>query len=178
MHLTPEDVKRLYGARLYLLPEDQAALPADSPAAETTQAPSVEPTPPDSPAVPDPQRFLAGSAIDWKMKPNANLALVLTQAEFDTRELTALLKQAVLNAGVNVARIGFGIYEAEAESWDFGSMPVEVAVICGGCAGQLPEALQAQGKYLLPAPALAEVSRSPGQQAQLEVVLRQAQARL
>jgi len=181
MEFTPEDVKRLYGTRLYLLPDDAEAalLLVDPGEPETSVASAPEPTAkPEAPATPDPAIFAIGRAIDWKMKANANLALVLTASEFANRALTALLKQAVLDAGVNVARIGFGIYEAEADSWDFGSMPVSVAVVCGACAGKLSQPLAVKDKQLFPAPFLAEAARHPDQQAQLAVVLRQARAQL
>lgn len=177
MDFTPEDVKRLYGSRLFLLPDDPAASPLSVPTehAEATTTATPEPAvEAKAPAALDPAIFATGTAIDWKMKANANLALVLTAAEFATRELTALLKQAVLDAGVNVARIGFGIYEADAPNWDFGSMPVSVAVVCGACAGQLSQPLTVGDKQLFPAPSLSDAARHPDQQAQLGLVLRQA----
>ena len=177
MDFTPEDVRRLYGPRLFLLPDALAASPQSVPV-EAAEAAAPSPPEPavtaEAPAAPDPAIFAAGSAIDWKMKANANLALVLTAAEFSNRELTALLKQAVLDAGVNVARIGFGIYESEAPNWNFGSMPVSVAVVCGACAGYLSQPLTVADKQLFPAPLLSDAARHPDQRAQLGWVLRQA----
>jgi hypothetical protein len=182
MEFTPDDVKRLYGARLFVMPEDRVELlPSVEP---TTNLPAEEPSPQEKePAVVappplDPQMFRQGSAIDWKMKANANLALLLPAAEFANRELTGLLKQAVLDAGINVARIGFGIYDDQAESWNFSDMPVSVAVVCGGCGGRLSAPLNVDQKELFPAPALAEAHRDLALKETLKAVLRQVNTAL
>lgn len=170
MHLTPQDVKRLYGSILFRLPEQVMTAPAaeesaapQPPAQEPTTRPEPEPAPTDW--------LTQGSAITWKMRDGARLALVLTQAEFSNRELTGQLKQAVVAAGIAPGEVGFGIYDPQAEAWNFSDMPVPQAVIFGACAGKLTEAVDLDGQKLYPAPLLsgAEVDA-------LSQALRQAQA--
>lgn len=114
MKLTAQDIKNLYGEFLYVLKEE---LPPQQVSSIVEEAKS--------------NLFREGAEIDWKMKPDSKLALVLAQEEFETAELTAQLKQWVLQAEVDTKGIGFGIIPKGAEAIQFQQMPVEVAVVFG-----------------------------------------------
>lgn len=114
MKFTLQDIKNLYGDYLYVLKEDSPKQEVSSVVAEA-----------------EPTLFQEGVDIDWKMKPDSKLALVLNQEEFENAESTSLLKQWVLQAELDTKGIGFGIIPKGAESIHFTDMPVEIAVVFG-----------------------------------------------
>ncbi|MEM9987778.1 MAG: hypothetical protein AAF804_22030 [Bacteroidota bacterium] len=163
MQFSTQDVYRLYGSLLFDLKKEDAQPPLEKKDSATE---GVTDLPDHSP---DPARFQGGKAVDWKMKPTAKLALVLSEEEFVNRSLTGILKQAVLDAGISTQDIGFGVYDAGASSWDFREQPVSLAVVCGACAGALTSRLQMGDKTLIPAPALME----EGSQTKLTALFKQ-----
>jgi len=156
MEFRAEDIKRLYGKRFFQLPDLEKGETS-----ETKEIPSVTqaPAPEDKeePEPIDPTTFLlGGDAIDWKMKPAARLSLVLDAETFADRQLTSHLKQAVLEAGIDVKGIGFGVFPTNSQKWDFTDMPVGYGIIMGACNDQLTEIASVEGKTIIPAPLLAK----------------------
>ena len=114
MKFTLQDIKNLYGDYLYVLKEDAPIQEVSSIVAEA-----------------ETQLFQEGVNVNWKMKPNSKLALVLSQEEFENADFTSQLKQWVLQAELDTKGIGFGIIPKGAEAIHFTDMPVEIAVVFG-----------------------------------------------
>ena len=133
MKLSPADIKRLYGERFFLVPEPQKtekpALPSEEPEGEKLQTPTVQVD----------QVFEQGPAVVWKMRAKAKLAIVLRKQEFHDRSLTNVLKQAILDAGIDTQMIGFGVMEDETQECNLADMAVDLALICDHLQSEWPE---------------------------------------
>lgn len=163
MLLSRYDIHRLYGPRLYVLQETAHAQAA---IVEKEDKPTVLPTPSlpaekveesAAPAVASPPPAVVGHAIQWKLKPSSTLALLMTQADFSNRILTQALKQLVLDAGIPVESIGFGILPEESP-WDFAAMPVPVAALFSDLQDEGLFLNLSPDKRVMRLPALAQVA--------------------
>ena len=114
MEFTLGDIQNLYGDYFFYLKEELAPAPASSVVEEAQR-----------------HLFTEGEAIDWKMKPDSQVALVLMEEEFADKEATSQLKQWVLQADLSPQHIGFGIIPAMAKAIHFNDMPVKTAVVFG-----------------------------------------------
>ena len=126
MEFTSSDIRRLYGKRLFILPD----APAEPEVASVIEekADTVSQSEPQEAVAPDTSFLTGGSAIDWKMKPDARLALILRPEEFSNKELTGQLKKAIVAAGIDTKLVGFGVLEKDSTNWDITNMPVDLAV--------------------------------------------------
>jgi len=108
MQLSPSDILRLYGKKLFILEEKEQST---SPNEQEVKRPQIAATEPakEVDAVQAPSLFSSGAPVIWKMKPEAKLALILHKSEFTNRELTGLLKASLVKAGINPALVGFGV---------------------------------------------------------------------
>ena len=126
MKFTPSDIHRLYGKQLFMLPDAPAVLEENHGVEEDVISETQEI--PEETLVLEPAFLTEGSVIAWKMKPDAQFALILRPDEFSNKELTSLLKKAILDAGINTKMVGFGVMEQESSSWNIANMPVNVGV--------------------------------------------------
>jgi hypothetical protein len=62
------------------------------------------------------------------MKPQARIALLLEEAEFSNKFLTAQLRDWILAAGVPTEAVGFGILPAGSQQVDLSDMKVNIAL--------------------------------------------------
>jgi hypothetical protein len=124
MKLSPADIKRLYGERFFLVPEPEAR-------EEKVVLPNEpEEKEPQTPEIQVDRDFEQGPAVIWKMRAKAKLAIVLRQKEFHDRSLTNVLKQAIVDAGIDTQMIGFGVMEDEDQACNLSDMTVDLALVC------------------------------------------------
>ena len=106
MEFSKEDVLRLYGRQLFIVPATEMAVVAPA--------------------------FQSGKAVTWKLKPQTRLALILRAEEFSDKKLTSALKGYITAAGIDARLIGFGVMEGEGDAWDLRDMPCPLGVVFGG----------------------------------------------
>ena len=171
MDFQAEDIRRLYGELLFLVPaEGEATETPARPVESTPIAASItaepDPMPAEEPvAVPQPEPeppgaayLLEGPMVDWKMKPQAKFALVLSATEFSDRDLTRQLRDMVLAAGLDANLIGFGVLPAGSDRWNFAGMPVDLAIVCYTFPERLPQPVSLGGKQFFVAAPLAQLT--------------------
>ncbi|MEL6731728.1 MAG: hypothetical protein AAFO96_19035 [Bacteroidota bacterium] len=155
MNLNPSDVKRLYGQTFYLVaapppevPEPQEKLPEPTPAPKES-----EPTSPKSQTAPKPAYpFLeAGAWANWKMKPQAQLSIILQENEFKNRSLTSLLKEIIVQSGIDTQIVGFGVIPDSVPEVILTDMPTSFGIICYTFTSKLPKEVLLKGKTFFPA---------------------------
>ncbi len=127
MNLSPGDLRTLFGRTLFLLddaPVSEAAKPEESAEAVVAE-PVTVPKP-----LPIPQPFLrGGKPVVWKLKPASRLALLLRDSEFKNKELTALLKQCMVQSGIPLEVVGFGVFEDGCQHFDLEDMPTPLGIL-------------------------------------------------
>ncbi len=138
MKLSISSIRRLYGPRLYLLREE---------ANEDT-----------SQIMPPPGLFIEGDAIDWKMKPDSQLSLILKHSEFSHKELIPLLKSMVLKAQIPTDLIGFGVFSESSTRISLKDMPTPSGVLFGPPGERLPGSLRVEDRDLFVLPSLQDIS--------------------
>ncbi|GAB4422066.1 MAG: hypothetical protein OHK0039_37790 [Bacteroidia bacterium] len=201
MHLSFEDIARLYGRQIFIVPAQrdhtQATPPTPQPVADTqvAEAPVVHTpevqtpvvhtlvvqtpvvhtpvvqTPAELPAEPLPVCMRRGGSIDWKMKPAAVVAFVLLADEFADRKLTSLLRELVLAAAIDTDRIGFGVLQAGYSTWDFSTLAVPQAVACCDFPEKLPQPVVWGERRILLAAPLARIATDPRYRKAMERLL-------
>ncbi|MEO0468563.1 MAG: hypothetical protein AAF206_03000 [Bacteroidota bacterium] len=149
MQFSGEDIKRLYGARFFVIATEELETPDIQSVSPEPVVSSSEETPPESieevavkshvnemeaPAHPpkpnyEQERLTSGTAPVWKLKPGASLALILQPEEFTNKEATGFLKQALVSASVDVSKIGFGVLENNANACQLTDMPTPTGLI-------------------------------------------------
>ena len=141
MNFDWKDVRQLYGTHLFILPEKE-----DKP---------VQPS-----VVEEAQNnlFVEGTSISWKLKPQAQIVCVLEKEEFGNKELTALLKDWVLKAGISTEQIGFGIIPTGAKAICMTDLPVDLAVVFGPPESPGASSLQLGDKDIFILPPISELS--------------------
>lgn len=144
MKLTPQDIARLYGKKLYIIPssapsthEKQAPVP-NEPAMTEVELPKEQVQAVESQTEVEKSKaknynhlFEGGAPITWKMRSTSKIALILKADEFANRELTGMLKGLITEAEIPLQMAGFGVCEGEVESLDLSQMPVTLAVLFG-----------------------------------------------
>lgn len=120
VELTPADVARIYGKRLFAIPSkgpqevvNATVLP------EKVAAPVAKPIEKE-PSLP---------AFTWKGKPTQRVVFIMNQEEFTDRELTELLKKIVRSIKLPLEEAGFGIVNRKPVEEDFADIPVRFAVV-------------------------------------------------
>jgi len=153
MQLSPQDIQRLYPARLYLVDRAAGHLAADAgeeaaPAQQPADA-TLQPAARDQPA------------ITWRPKPNAQLSLLLAEAEFGQRELTELLKSIVKALEIPFDACGFGKLHGKLHEAELAEMPTRLGVLFGDeWVDSRANPLEVDGKQIYQVPSLAEMMAS------------------
>ncbi len=174
MEFTSEDIRRLYGSVLYLVPQ---ATPTQETTGErhaepVTLLPPVEPEAPQEPVVtPEPPSkapavwLSQGSHPIWKMKPEAKMAILLSEAEIANRDLTTRLRKAVERVGLDRSLVGFGEFQGVTD-FQVTDCPVDRILICSELQAPVEVPHQVEGKSCWFAPPLtaAAASREAGLQ--------------
>ena len=142
MNFDRKDIRQLYGTYLFILPEKE-----DKP----TQSSIVEEA--------KGNLFVKGESISWKLKPHAKIVFVLEKGEFGNKNLTALLKNWVLESGISTDMIGFGIIPTGAQAICMTDLPVELAVVFGPPESPGASSLQLGEKDIFILPAISELSK-------------------
>jgi len=112
MKLSKTAIKQLYGKHIYILPDTQADPPSQAVALS-------------------PDLFRKGAAVTWKMKPNAQIVLILSQDEFANATLTSLLKGLIQQVQIPTSQVGFGVMPSDCLSLSLENMPVKIGVVWG-----------------------------------------------
>ena len=168
MQFSHQDIRLLYGSRLYLVPEPE------KPVEETVVEEIVD----ELPVVPDYSLLEQGSPVVWKLKPQAQLVFVLREAEFANRELTKMLGAEVAAAGIDTSKIGFGVLAGEGPGWDFSKMEVPVALICHDFGQGWENAIVWNGKRISFAPSLQQAQQDSASKDLLLQALKAIQVHL
>ncbi|RMG56111.1 MAG: hypothetical protein D6722_26950 [Bacteroidetes bacterium] len=167
MDLQAEDIRLLYGELLFLVPAEGEEIPVPEPPAEaprsemTVEEPEPEVIVEEPQAEPEPPGaayLLEGPMVDWKMKPQAKVALVLSALEFSDRDLTRQLRDMVLAADLDANLIGFGVLPAGSDRWNFAGMPVDLAIVCHTFPERLPQPVSLGGKQFFVAAPLTQIA--------------------
>lgn len=156
MEFTRDDIQRLYGRVFFMLPE------AEAPAREAVLPPA------------DPAWLSGGPAVNWKMKPQARLALILSQAEFNDRTLTGQLKKWVEAAQVPTDLIGFGVVDSAGLPVDVRKMPVNTGILFFEAPSSASPSLQVGGKDFFLAGTLSQGVQGAGEPTRVIQALQQA----
>jgi len=185
MKLSPADIKRLYGDKLFILPEPEkteaVAEPVQEAKEETVEVPIavpsveavVEEVKEEATPVIDLSPLQSGQQPVWKMKPGARLALILHKSEFSNKALTTLLKESMIKAAIDLKQIGFGVVEDNASSLDLSEMGVSFAVLCNKLGGKLSSPVEMNGKKIWLSPKLAEANAEAAAKAELETIMKE-----
>ena len=167
MDLSPQDVLRLYGKHLFVInPPQQPQAAGDAPIEEQPAAPTM-------PAVP-PAFLKGGKPINWKLKPESTLALILAEPEFKNKDLTALLKQCMIQSGVALDKIGFGVFDAGCTHFDLSDLPTPLGIMFGAFPAGTDAPVQWETKTVFGAQSLAALHQEEQRQ-QLILMLKQCQ---
>lgn len=185
MKLSPADIKRLYGDKLFILPEPEKPQPAAEPVQEVAEEENVEvAAAPAVEAVVEEVKEEVAPVIDlsplqsgqqpvWKMKPGARLALILHKSEFSNKALTGLLKESMLNAAIDLTQIGFGVVEDGVTSVNLNEMGVPFAVLCNKLGGSLNSPVEMDGKKIWLSPQLTAAHADAAAKAELEKIMKE-----
>lgn len=158
MNLTPQDVKLLYGSLLFRM-EDQTV---------SEETPKEE-----LPTVP-PEFLKSGHSIDWKLKPDSQLALIIRKSEFGNKELTGLLKQCMVQSGVSLKKIGFGVFDDGVSEFNLMDMPTSAGILFSAFPEQLSQPVEWNGKHVFGADPLESLSEE-AKKTELILMLKQCQ---
>lgn len=200
IELSSQDVIRLYGRYLFVIPnegkqigkvlpdvipEKIAETPppvkeTPVPVAETPAPPVEKPLPTETKqeevlATPE---LTTGTQVVWKMKTQSRIAMVIDETAFKNRAMTLILKDCVERAGMSTDLIGFGILKTGESSFDFTQQPVPFALafspgLSDSKSIQLPGG---QEVYLMPT--LADIIMNQEKQEALISLLKQLNERL
>ena len=157
MEFTLGDIQNLYGDYFFYLKEEQAQAPSSSVVEEAQR-----------------HLFTEGEAIDWKMKPDSLVALVLAEDEFADKDATSQLKQWVLQAELSPQHIGFGIIPASAKAIHFNDMPVKIAVVFGAPESPTQDSISLADKDIFILSRIHELLSSSHGKDQAVSILKQA----
>lgn len=164
MEFNKEDVMRLYGRHLFVVPDGTGA---DKPLADEPAIDQVKPEPPVAPEPVKAPAFQSGKLVVWKLKPQTRLALILHEEEFFDKKLTAALKSYITAAQIDTKLIGFGVMQGKEQAWDLRDMPCPTGVVFG--AGEIDFSGSQVGKgrvYAVPALAALATDASATQSVQ------------
>jgi len=158
MNLTPQDVKLLYGSLLFRM---------------ETPGESEEPQAEELPTVP-PEFLKSGHKIDWKLKEDSQLALIIRKSEFGNKELTGLLKQCMVQSGVSLQKIGFGVFEDGVSEFNLMDMPTPAGILFSVLPQQMPQPVEWNDKHVFGADPLESLSEE-AKRTELILMLKQCQ---
>lgn len=172
MKLSSADIRRLYGEKLFILPEKEHVSTEEISEVQKIEEKVVPEILPQKPAPPPDLSPLKGDqSIIWKMKTGAKLALILHKAEFTNRELTAILKNAIVKAGIDPAWVGFGVIAEKGKALNLEDMSVNLALICDNFGGSLPSPLMLNDKKIWLSSNLSLIMNDSAMLADLEASL-------
>ncbi len=155
MKLSIATVQRLYGPKLYILQES------------VTDENSIM-------EISNPQLFLIGQSVDWKMKPNTQMVLILKEEEFSQKPLIDLLKSMVLKAQIPTDLIGFGIMPKDAEEISLEDIPTPVGVLYGPPGTHIPDSMRLRNCDIFISPSLQHIADHPNEMDQMAQTLQRA----
>lgn len=158
MNLTPQDIKLLYGSLLFRM-ENQS---------ENHEAQKEE-----HPTVP-PEFLKSGHKIDWKLKADSQLALIIRKSEFGNKELTGLLKQCMVQSGVSLQKIGFGVFEDGVSEFNLMDMPTPAGILFSALPQQTSQPIEWNDKHVFGANPLESLSEED-KRMELILMLKQCQ---
>ena len=184
MKLSPADIKRLYGDKLFILPEPEKPQTVVETVQETKEETQEVAAVPAVEAVVEEVKEEVAPVIDlsplqsgqqpvWKMKPGARLALILHKSEFSNKTLTTLLKESMLKAAIDLKQIGFGVIEDNVSSLDLSQMGVPFAVLCNKLGSNLSSPVEMDGKKIWLSPRLAEANADAAAKTELETIMKE-----
>lgn len=159
MNLTPQDVKLLYGSLLFRM---------ESPASseESREISSV-------PTVP-PEFLKSGDSVEWKLKPDSQLALIIRKSEFSNKELTGLLKQCMVQSGVSLQKIGFGVVADDVNTYNLLEMPTSAGILFSTFPDHISQPVEWNDKHVFGAASLSALSEEV-KRTELILMLKQCQ---
>ncbi len=158
MNLTPQDVKLLYGSLLFRMES-----PGESEESQAKELPTVPP-----------EILKSGHKIDWKLKPDSQLALIIQTSEFGNKELTGLLKQCMVQSGVSLKKIGFGVFEDSANDFNLMDMPTPAGILFSPFPNQVSQPIEWNDKHVFGAESLVTLA-DEAKRMELILMLKQCQ---
>ncbi|MEL6252440.1 MAG: hypothetical protein AAFR87_10560 [Bacteroidota bacterium] len=179
MKLSPADIKRLYGDKLFILPEPERVEAIAKPQVEEKEESSpaletvIEEVQEKKVAAIDLSSLQSGQKPVWKMKPGARLALILRKSEFTNKALTGILKESMVKAAINLKHIGFGVIEDQVTSLDLSDMGVPFAVLCDKLDQKLNSPVEMELKKIWLSPSLANVASDPSAKTELDSIMKE-----
>lgn len=169
MNFSLTDVKQLYGSLLFRLPGTEAKEESEDSSPESS-GPVAEPP---IPTVP-PAQLKQGASVTWKLKPESTLALIISSSDFSNKELTGYLKQCLLQSGVPLDKIGFGVFPDGMTEFDLQDIPTSAGILFCEPAGLDATPIQWQDRTILISSPLSSLSEE-SQRKSLVLQLKQAQ---
>ncbi|MEL7339607.1 MAG: hypothetical protein AAGM67_03905 [Bacteroidota bacterium] len=169
MDFSSGDIRLLYGERFFLIEDDliEESVPpkeettpekAASPEPESklkVEAVAVTPTPLQSPPPLPLEKLQSGAKVSWKMRPTAEFVTVLRQSEFGNKTLTGMLKSMIVEAGIDPAKVGFGVIPDDAQSVDLTNCEKSLILLFDRLGTDWPAKLEVANKQVWPLPKLA-----------------------
>jgi hypothetical protein len=160
MHFSNSDIIRLYGERFFVLPGHSETV--EHAAAEPVAVPALPVVPVAGKTAPPDVSFLQkGAPVDWKMKPQSQIALILTDTEFSDRSKTDTLKQWLIAAKTDLAHVGFGVISSGEKAWDLTTLPVSAAIIWHDLPLPAGTVTEIAGKRIVLAASVASLTDHP-----------------
>ncbi len=188
MELKAEDLQRLYGDWIFVIPGDEAESgvntyqgtetasplpPAEKAATPSEGASSAHPAPEEST-----QLSPTGKLI-WRPKPASKVLFILHQSELKQKDLTDLLKKIVESIKIPFEAAGFGVITGDINSADFANMPNPFGVVFDSSIRYGDSnPTQANGGDLYFTYKLAELSEDRNKKKELWGQLQEIQAKL
>ncbi|MEM6764385.1 MAG: hypothetical protein AAF655_05660 [Bacteroidota bacterium] len=170
MDFSQEDVRRLFGEWWYIVPEKPTVIEELKTVSSSGQGEAGEPQGLDE-AI-----FTVGESVVWKMKAESKLALVLVEEEFTNKNLTASLKSYVIQAGLSLAEVGFGVVQQAATQFDLTTVPVNQVVFLGIFTQEdIPSSYTWKDKDFFFVPLLVDILTGEDIQEETVALLKQAQ---
>lgn len=158
MNLTPQDIRLLYGSILFRM-ESKSEQP------EFTEA---------APLTVPPEFLKSGHSIEWKLKPDSQLALIIRKSEFENKELTGLLKQCMVQSGVSLQKIGFGVFDDGVSEFNLMDMPTSAGILFWAFPDQISQPVEWNDKHIFGAAPLENLS-DEAKRMELILMLKQCQ---
>ncbi len=169
MNLSLSDIQRLYGKQLFVIGESKTP---EIHSTSTDALPSVKHSHTPATVVAEALPFQSGDPVAWKLKPGSTLSLVLSSSDFDNRTWTGWLKQCIVQAGVPLDKVGFGVYADTAQEVSLQDMSTSVGVLFGKYPSALASPASWDGKFLFGADSLSSLQDTRKQQ-EVTLMLKQ-----
>ncbi len=156
---TPKEEKKDYPVSKTLRPINQ-----EMDSSEVSK--NIENKPPKNP-------FQGETKITWKSKANTKFFVIVSEAAFTNRMLMIALREFIIESGIPVGYINFGVYPTGAIEWDISDMTLPLGVLFAPSLGFTKEPQRLGTKLIYSAPDLLQLIEKTELQKILTEILKE-----